>query len=498
MNELGVGEPAWDARFLSGSFSQVLMHELGHALGLKHSFEIPGLNADLDTLTYSLMSYTSNPQWFVVWDGGPSSQQYHLERAIPTTPMVLDIAAIQYLYGADRTTATGNDTYSWSNKKVILEAIYDAGGIDTFDLSKDARGSVINLMPGSYSSVMKYSLADQIAEAKARGYASLFSKNPEKYYTWENNVGIAFGTIIENVIGSAFSDVISGNDVANRIDGGKGADLMSGGRGDDTYFVDNVRDVVTELSSAGSDIINSTISYVLGANTEYLNLIGSAAINATGNGLANTLTGNSGANLLDGGTGADKMAGGAGNDTYYVDNAADSVTEVSSSGGVDKVVSSVNFILGINIEALSLAGTANANATGNALANVIVGNSGQNKITGGAGADTLTGGSNTDTFIYTALADSTATASDLITDLTDSSDKIDFSKIDGNSAKAGVQGFKIVDAFSHQAGELVLDYNGSTKITSLMLDVNGDGKADMLIRLSGDHEDFDRFIFGGG
>lgn len=220
--------------------------------------------------------------------------------------------------------------------------------------------------------------------------------------------------------------------------------------------------------------------------------------NVTGSRFNDTLTGDSGANVIDGGAGADTMAGGAGDDTYYVDNAKDTVSEGSAKGGYDTVISSITFALTRNIETLTLAGTANVDAKGNELANVITGNSGQNRITGGAGADTLTGGAKTDTFIYTAVTDSTVAASDLITDLKDTTDWIDLSRIDGNTSKSGVQGFKIVDAFTQHAGELVLDYNATTKITSLTLDVNGDGKADMLIRLTGDHEHFDRFIFGGG
>src|SRR6185503_16672355 len=114
-----------------------------------------------------------------------------------------------------------------------------------------------------------------------------------------------------------------GNDILN---GGAGADTMQGGAGNDTYLVDNVGDVVTEALNEGTDLVQSSVSFTLGANVENLTLTGTANLN--GNGDANVLTGNSGNNTLDGGAGADTMVGGDGNDTYVVDNAGDVTTEL--------------------------------------------------------------------------------------------------------------------------------------------------------------------------
>src|SRR5207248_607677 len=116
---------------------------------------------------------------------------------------------------------------------------------------------------------------------------------------------------------------------------------------------------------------------------------GTNAINATGNELNNIITGNSAANIL---------TGGAGNDTYIVQNTDDVVVE-NTDEGVDTVVSSVSYALSDNAENLTLTGTANLNATGNELDNVITGNSGNNVLDGGAGADTLIGGAGDDTYI---------------------------------------------------------------------------------------------------
>ncbi|HET7802810.1 MAG TPA: tandem-95 repeat protein [Pseudolabrys sp.] len=103
----------------------------------------------------------------------------------------------------------------------------------------------------------------------------------------------------------------SGNDV---LDGGVGQDVMTGGMGDDLYRVDNINDVVTELSGGGVDTVEATISYTLGDFVEKLALTGTASINGTGNDLDNRIKGNNAANVLVGSGGSDIISGGGGND----------------------------------------------------------------------------------------------------------------------------------------------------------------------------------------
>ncbi len=132
--------------------------------------------------------------------------------------------------------------------------------------------------------------------------------------------GSGFDTItkIENLTGSTYGDTLTGSEkanVKNVIDGGTGADTMAGGTGDDTYYVDNVGDVVTEVTKQGVDTVISTVDYSLASLPYVENLtLSGTALNATGNSYANKIIGNASDNVIVGGAGNDSLNGGLGND----------------------------------------------------------------------------------------------------------------------------------------------------------------------------------------
>lgn len=192
----------------------------------------------------------------------------------------------------------------------------------------------------------------------------------------------------DSLDGGAGNDLLYGDMGDDTLVGGTGADTMYGGSGDDLYQVDAGDFVIEMLEDAGTDTVSSSVGFRLGSYLEHLSLVGTAAVNGTGNGKGNLLNGNSGANVLDGAAGADTLAGGSGNDTYHVDESGDVVVESSSKGGTDTVVASISLALGSHVENLTLAGSADLHGTGNTLANVLRGNAGANVLTGGAGNDT--------------------------------------------------------------------------------------------------------------
>jgi Ca2+-binding RTX toxin-like protein len=221
-----------------------------------------------------------------------------------------------------------------------------------------------------------------------------------------NGSGNDLGNIL---IGNSGVNSLTGGIGNDTLDGAAGADILTGGAGDDIYRVDIAGDQVNESAGNGTDTVQSSIAYTLGAPLEHLTLTGFAAINGTGttgnnvligNGNVNTLIGLDGNDRLDGGVGADSLIGGIGDDTYVVDNIGDIVTE-NANQGTDTIESYLTQSLANlpHIEHVTLLGAAAIDATGNSLNNTLTGNSGNNVLNGGVGTDTMVGGLGDDTYI---------------------------------------------------------------------------------------------------
>lgn len=492
------------------------MHEIGHTLGLTHP---NGIDPTLFTHAYTVMSGQAFPD--------------AVDSAIidaPQSLMLGDIAALQYMYGANFNTRRFDTVYSWSpttgeafidgigqgqpNKNVVFMTVWDGGGVDTYDFSNYRSSLSIDLRPGEWTVLGGFSQRAKLGE-NSEGFinppgsianAFLFNNdtrslienanggsgndrivgnqgnntlhgndgddtlfytsgvdiffgdamgtsgdtadfslssrgviiNPVKAFrtviingrpieveiapgtgfadalgnaylvTTTANVELASMKGIENLTGSRFGDVITGDIGNNTIKAGDGndrvfyaggLDVIDGEEGSDTIDFSKfgsavqVTLVTTTLSEAGtSDAATIPTGATLRPIAELINFE-----NAVGTAFADVINGNSDGNFLDGGAGADRMSGGAGDDTYVVDNPGDRVTETSGTGGTDLVQSSVTFTLGAFVENLMLTGSAAINGIGNDLDNELTGNSANNTLIGGIGNDTLVGGLGTDT-----------------------------------------------------------------------------------------------------
>lgn len=242
--------------------------------------------------------------------------------------------------------------------------------------------------------------------------------NRAHIYGKSGNDTLIGGQQSDTLHGAAGNDRLEGKNGNDFLHGGDGVNVMMGGAGDDGYWIHGADDKVIEQYKQGTDLVFSPVSYTLPVNVENLTLTpGAGNINAIGNSLSNVLIGNEGNNLMNGGFGNDRLFGGVGNDTLdgglggadvLIGGAGSDSYRVNHTGiqviehynqGIDLLVSSVNYTLPNNIENLTLAkGAGNKNATGNELANVLIGNEGDNSLDGGANADTLMGGSGNDAY----------------------------------------------------------------------------------------------------
>jgi Ca2+-binding RTX toxin-like protein len=222
-------------------------------------------------------------------------------------------------------------------------------------------------------------------------------------------------TVSGTLAGDVFVPPYSATEGDDYFYGTTSGDVFQGLGGNDTYIVNHTSDQIIEAPNKGIDTVIASLNHTLAANVEDLLLTGNA-IRGTGNELDNVIIGNDknneleglgGNDALDGGTGADLMQGGDGNDIYFVDNTGDVITEKDHSGlgGIDTVYSTISLTLSAEVEKLILQGGADLSATGNALANELVGNSGNNILDGQAGADTMRGGGGDDTYVVDHTGD---------------------------------------------------------------------------------------------
>ena len=393
--------------------------------------------------------------------------------------------------GADSITAdSGNDiVYGLGGN----DTLYGADGNDTLN----GGGGSDTLTGGFGDDVFIADASDTIVEIAFGG--------TDEARTSELAFSLAALIHIENLtfigtgnfsgLGNASANTIKGSSGNDILDGAGGTDQLDGGAGNDTYFVDQLADILTDAS--GIDTIKSILSWTLAAPFENLTLLGSSALNATGNTAANVLRGNNAANILtgldgndtlDGGLGGgDTLNGGLGNDIYVIDAAGDILLD---TGGVDTIQSAISITLGASFEKLLLTGTVATSGTGNAAANTITGNpaanrlkglsgtdivsggGGRDTLEGGAGNDTLTGGADADNFVFnTAL--SAAANIDRVTDFyvpldTFWLENAVFTKIVGTGRMTAAQFHKGTAA--HDADDRIV-YNSATG--ALIYDSNG-------------------------
>ncbi|HXD40203.1 MAG TPA: M10 family metallopeptidase C-terminal domain-containing protein [Ramlibacter sp.] len=192
--------------------ADLVLHETLHALGLKHPFDSGAvLPTGQDIIPNTVMSYSPVA-------GGTSG----FMSDYPVEPMALDIAALQYLYGASALNA-GDTIYDLSSASYQdgFHAVWDAGGNNTFDASRIARGVTLNLNEGAHSDI----------GAKVSASALVNGANVDTTYT--QTLTVAAGTVIQHAVGSGYDDVLIGNGASNWLYGGAGNDTLDGRDGND-------------------------------------------------------------------------------------------------------------------------------------------------------------------------------------------------------------------------------------------------------------------------
>ncbi|MGV3572521.1 MAG: M10 family metallopeptidase [Ramlibacter sp.] len=481
---------SWDAKTdwkPGGDGYLTLLHEVGHALGLKHPFEGNyRVTSSLDSERYTVMSYTHASKTTLIEVKGSQSNYSWQESSLrPSTLMPMDIDALQYLYGANTSTRSGSTTYKWDKNEELLETIWDGGGTDTIDCSNQVFSNIINLEATTYSSIGLRQTAAEIRSGL--DLPSWFNNLPSSTYDGSYNLAIARGVVIENAKGGSGRDIISGNAAANNLagnagndtlsggagndtlHGGSGTDSMTGGSGNDTFYVDSTGDIVKESKSGGTDLVLSYLtSHTLASYVEGGRIMSGGTANLTGNGGDNVLYAGSGNNVLVGGSGSDTVSY-----AYASKGVAASlaVTTAQATGGSGSDQFS-------SIE----------NLAGSAYGDKLTGNGGANRLAGGEGRDTLTGGAGKDIFDFNTLADTGTSSSkwDVITDFVRGQDDIDVSTLDAKSATSTNDAFKFIGSSSFSAaGQLRYVWSASKDYGVLYGNTDSDSAAEFAVQVAG-------------
>lgn len=181
---------------------RAIMHETGHALGLKHPGNYSG-STGIGERPFIPLSF-DNDQYSVV--------SYVRTRGTQSTPAIFDIAALQYLYGSNRSGVGTSQTYRFADGTSYIETIPSNGSSDTIDVSGVTTDTHINLVGGSFSSI------------------GLTLENTPAH----NNVAIPFGATVYDVVGGGGNDYLIGNELDNTLSGGPGNDILDGAEGTNT------------------------------------------------------------------------------------------------------------------------------------------------------------------------------------------------------------------------------------------------------------------------
>jgi len=385
---------------VAGNYAwHTMLHELGHSLGLKHGQETGGpANVALpyawDSVEFSVMTYRS-------YVGAPLSGYSYEQWGAPQTYMMLDIAALQTMYGADYSVQSGDTVYSWSpttgetyingslaidpGGNRIFATIWDGGGIDTYDLSNYSTDLTLDLNPGSYSVFSDVQLAYLGAGNYARGNifnALLYQSNS--------------ASMIENATGGSGDDSIVGNYLDNVLTGGGGNDYLFGGEGNDTLY-----------GGAGNDIIDGSYGFDLiyggsGNDIIYGSWTTDTVYGEAGDDsfvIRQTSTDTEYGDNTDGGTGIDLL------DLSQISNTYGAIVDLSSGTwqynplyGGPWTITGVENVNGTQLDDV-ITGDSGANIlNGNGGNDLLVGGGGNDILSGGAGNDQLRGGDGNDVF----------------------------------------------------------------------------------------------------